>query len=219
MLHKKIVRRMLLLGAVCLLLLGGSSWYAVRFNGSRLVAPMDFSAYVFRPQDLPMSLSMVLLTLYVLCLVSLLVRWAFAEKRRQAGSPVTRTIHPKLGFLGFLGLGGFWTYGVDGSIFPFLFTFFGFFGFFYEGRLSNTLMDERYLENRRKARAAADRTVLTIIFLSILALSQGRLWGGGDTMLIAHIILVSLAMGLDVFLGEFLLYRCDHDDPVEEGEA
>ena len=211
---------MLLLGAVSLLLLGGSSWYAVCFNSSRLVAPMDFSAYVFRPQDLPMSLSMVLLTLYVLCLVSLLVRWAFAEKRRQAGSPVTRTIHPKLGFLGFLGLGGFWTYGVDGSIFPFLFfTFFGFFGFFYEGRLSNTLMDERYLENRRRARAAADRTALTIIFLSILALSQGRLWGGGDTMLIAHIILVSLAMGPDVFLGEFLLYRYDHDDPVEEGEA
>ena len=38
-------------------------------------------------------------------------------------------------------------------------------------------------------------------------------------MLIAHIILVSLAMGLDVFLGEFLLYRYDHDDPVEEGDA
>ena len=223
MLHKKIVRRMLLLGAVCLLLLGGSTWYAVRFNGSRLVVPMDFSTYVFRPQDLPMILSMLLLILYVLCLAGLLVRWAFAEKRRQAGSPVTRTINPKLGFLGFLGflgLGGFWTYGVDGSIFPFLFfTFFGFFGFFYEGKLSNTLMDERYLENRRRARATADRTALTIIFLSALALSQGRLWGGGDTMLIAHIILVSLAMGLDVFLGEFLLYRYDHDDPVEEGDA
>lgn len=50
----------------------------------------------------------------------------------------TRRLNPKLGLLGFFGflgfIGGAWT----------RFVFFGFFGFFYEGKMSNTLMDERF---------------------------------------------------------------------------
>ena len=46
------------LGGVCALAMAVSVWYSVRFNGGRLVEPMDFSSYAFRPQDLPMILSL-----------------------------------------------------------------------------------------------------------------------------------------------------------------
>lgn len=71
----------------------------------------------------------------------------------------------RLGFLGlpaFLGLLGFWVYPQTGEVFPFaFFLFFGFFGFFFEGKMSHTLMDERYTENRAKAQLTVDisRTV------------------------------------------------------------
>ena len=55
-------------------------------------------------------------------------------------------LSPKLGFLGFcgfLGFAGFWTYGALGDLSGFIFfAFFGFFGFFFEGKMSNTLMQQ-----------------------------------------------------------------------------
>lgn len=54
-------------GVVCTLLVALSSWYAVNFNESRLVAPMDFSEYTFRMKDLPMIVSIALLGLYGIC--------------------------------------------------------------------------------------------------------------------------------------------------------
>ena len=41
-------------GIFCVLSLFLSTWYAVTFNDSRLVAPMDFNNYVFCAKDLPM---------------------------------------------------------------------------------------------------------------------------------------------------------------------
>ena len=90
--------------------------------------------------------------------------------------------------------------------------FFGFFGFFYEGKLSNTLMDERYRENQRKAQSAANRTALSIIFLATLILGQGRLIGNLEHAFIVYVSVVSLAFALELFLSEFLLYRYDHDE-------
>lgn len=46
-----------------------------------------------------------------------------------------------------------------------VFVFFGFFGFFYEGKMSNTLIDERYKENKMRAQSTANKTALSIIFL------------------------------------------------------
>ncbi len=215
-------KRTFFLGLICILLVAASSWYAVTYNDSRLVAPTDLSEYSFRMQDLPMLLSSTLLLVYILYLVTLVIRAVIAGKRREASAHTTRQIDPRfglLGFFGFFGFLGFWTYSIDRTIFPFVFfMFFGFFGFFYEAKLSNTFMDERYRENRMKAHFTANRLSLAIIFLSTLFLGQGRLMSNLEYTLIAYIIIVSLALALEMFLGEFLLYRYDHDEFSDESE-
>lgn len=98
------------------------------------------------------------------------------------------------------------------------FMFFGFFGFFYEGKMSNTFMDERYKENKIKAHMTANKIALAIIFVSILFLGQGKLIGNLEYTLIALIIVVALSIALEMFLSEYLLYRYDHDEQFDESE-
>lgn len=209
-------------GVVCALLVVLSSWYTITFNDSRFIAPMNFSEYTFRTKDLPMIVSGLLLVLYILYLCVLLVRGIITNKRKGVTGQSTRTINPKwgfLGFLGFFGFLGFWTYSVDRTIFPFVFfMFFGFFGLFYEGKMSNTFMDERYKENKIKAHMTANKIALAIIFVSILFLGQGKLIGNLEYTLIALIIVVALSIALEMFLSEYLLYRYDHDEQFDESE-
>lgn len=210
------------LGILCVLLMAASAWYTVMYNEARFLAPMEMSDYVFRMQDLPMIGSGLLLALYVGYLVVLLVQKGQADQHRDAAAQHTRTVNPKWGFLGlfgFAGVLGFWTYRVDGTIFPFLFfVFFGFFGFFYEGKMSHLLMDERYMENKLKAQARADNIALGLIFLEVLLFGQGKLLGSGEITLAALVAAVSLSIALCIFLREYLLYRYDHDEPLDEGE-
>ena len=209
-------------GVVCALLVVLSSWYTITFNDSRFIAPMNLSEYTFRTKYLPMIVSGLLLVLYILYLCVLLVRGIIINKRKGVTGQSTRTINPKwgfLGFFGFFGFLGFWTYSVDKTIFPFVFfMFFGFFGFFYEGKMSNTFMDERYKENKIKAHMTANKIALAIIFVSILFLGQGKLIGNLEYTLIALIIVVTLSIALEMFLSEYLLYRYDHDEQFDESE-
>lgn len=215
-------KRAVLLGALCILLTVLSAGYTAVFNESRFLVPMELSTYEFRVRDLPMLLSGVLLTAYLVYLAVLLFRAAQVRQRREAAAQITRTLSPKLGFLGlfgFAGFLGFWTYSVDQTIFPFwFFVFFGFFGFFYEGRMSGTLMDERYLENKLRAQTTADRTAFALLFVAATILVQGRLLGSLDYTLIALVITVALSFALNLFLREYLFYRYDHDDVAESEE-
>ncbi len=213
---------MILLGILCALLVAVSSWYSVVYNDARFVAPMEGAGYTFRVKDLPMIISGVLTALYLLYLLAMLIPAVLRMNRRQKNSLFTRSVNPWMGifgFFGFFGFLGFWTYNVDKTIFPFLFfMFFGFFGFFFEGKMSNTFMDERYRENKMKAHMAANKTALGIIFLAVLILGRGRLMGNLEYTLIAFVIVSSLAIALAVFLSEYLLYRYDHEDQWEESE-
>ncbi len=217
--HKK---HLIFSGLACAAWTAASTWHAVTFNESRFVIPMDLSEYSFRAKDLPMILSAALCVLYILYLFVLLIQAILTQKQKEASAQVTRSLNPKLGLLGFLGLAGFlgfWTYHVDKTIFPFVFfLFFGFFGFFYEGKMSDTFMDERYRENRMRASAAANKIALAVIFAAILILGQGRFMGNLEYTLIALIIVVALAIALEIFLSEYLLYRYDHGDTWEESE-
>ena len=129
---KKRTKLTICLGVICALLVAISSWYTIAFNNSRFIVPMDLSEYVFRVQDLPMIISGVLLTLYIVNIVVLFLESIKTNRRRELTLQSTRTINPKLGFLGLLGFAGFlgfWTYSVDKTIFPFVFfLFFGYCG-------------------------------------------------------------------------------------------
>ncbi len=208
-----------ILGVLVVLLMAAATWYSVVCNDWRLVAPMDLSTYEFTPRDLPMLLSTVLFVLYALYLAVLLLRFAVASKRQAAANNTTRKLNPKLGllgFAGFFGFLGFWTYSAFHAVSPFVFfAFFVFFGFFYEGKMSNTLMDERYMENRIRAELTAHRVALSVTFLTLILLNLNL--GSLEFTLIAFTILISLAMALDMFLSEYLLYRYDRADQLDEG--
>ena len=209
-------------GIFCVLSLFLSSWYAVSFNDSRLVVPMDFKDYVFRAKDLPMIISLVLTCGYVCSLFVMLFVYAGEKQRQVEETGVTRKVNPRLGWLGvlgFLGFAGFATYPVDGSVFPFaFFLFFGFFGFYYEGRVSGTFMDERFRENMVRARLKAYRISFRVMLIALIVLCQGKPFGNLEYTLIAAIITLSLALALGIFLSEYLLYRYDHDDQADESE-
>lgn len=214
-------RSILFLGAIVLLLLAGAAWWSIRFNDWRLVAPMDFGAYEFLSKDLPMLIALILFNLYVLYLGALLI-WAIAaNKRRLAETRTTRKLDPRLGLLGvfgLLGFAGFWTYNAFHQVYPFIFfLFFGFFGFFYEGKMSNTLMDERYVENKLRAELAAHRVTVAALFVTLLVVARGAIQGNLEHTLIAVLIVLSLTVALDLFLSEYLLYRYDQADQLDEG--
>lgn len=209
-------------GIVCVLSVLLSLWYAITFNHSRLIVPMDFKNYVFEIRDLPMIVSVSLSCIYLVALFVMLSIHAGKKQRQAEKTGITRKINPKLGclgVLGFLGFAGFWTYSVDGTVFPFaFFLFFGFFGFYYEGKMSGTFMDERFRENIARAKLKAYKITFGVMLIALIILCQGKLFGNLEYTLIASIITLSLALALGIFLSEYLLYRYDHDDQAEEGE-
>ena len=213
-------KRIIFLGILCLAFAVLSSVYAVLFNDARLVVPTDFSTYTFRVQDLPMLISVLLAILYFLYLFFLLACAIISNNLRCKTAKTTRTLNPKLGFLGFLGFFGFlgfWDYSFNQKVSSFaFFMFFGFFGFFYEGKMSNTLMDERYLENKARAQLTAMNIGFTILFLTTIILGQGKLLGNLEYTFIATFIILSLTIALVLFLSKYLLYRYDHDAGMEE---
>ena len=69
-----------------------------------------------------------------------------------------------------------------------------------------------------KAGMTANRIALTIIFLAVLILGQGKFMGNLEYTLITLIIVIALSIALEIFLSEYLLYRYDHDDQFDESE-
>lgn len=132
----------------------------------------------------------------------------------------TRKLNPKLGWLGilgFVGLLGIWSYQENNEVFPFIFLgFFGFFGFFFEGKMSNTLKDERYIENRMKAQLKAYRIGFSITAITLIASSWNWLFRTNDSRLLFITITLSLSCALVIFLAEYLLYHYDIKDNGEE---
>ncbi|MBR4670362.1 MAG: DUF3796 domain-containing protein [Butyrivibrio sp.] len=134
----------------------------------------------------------------------------------------TKKINPLFGLLGmfgFLGFMGFWTYKTSGLVFPFIFfAFFGFFGFYYAGKMSDTLMDERFYENQAKAEKKANKITFIMIWLALLITGNYLAQFNIEYAFIALLILVSLAFALGFFMSQYLLYKYDHEsfDDCEE---
>lgn len=208
-----------LLGLCCAALTAAACWYDLTYNGGRLVYPIH--SYAFRHTDIPMLLAVALDVLYALYLAFLLVRGVRNQKEYVKKTGRTRRLSPQLGllgFLGFLGFAGLWSYGTWGDPTPFVFfVFFGFFGFFFEGRMSNTLMDERYRENVVRAELKAHQVGFSIIILLLILAGQHSRF---KVELIAPILItgIALTVALTMFLSEYLLYRYDHDDAAALAE-
>ena len=86
--------------------------------------------------------------------------------------------------------------------------------------MSDTFMDERYKENKMKAHMTANKIALTIIGVAVFILVevQEKFMGNLEHTLIAIVITVALSIALDIFLGEYLLYRYDHSGQLDESE-
>jgi len=211
---KSKIRNLIILGVLSLLILLVSIWYTTQFNEGRFVTPMDFSGYRFQVKDLPMIFSVLVMIGYAIHFIISLVQAGI--KNQRTASPYTPTINPKwgvLGILGFLGLLGIWTFKTDRLIYPFFFfVFFGFFGFYYQGKMSNTLRDERFLENEQKAQLVAYKTGLILVFLTASSLGIGVFSHNLAWALIFLISSISIIWGLAIFLSSYLLYRYDQGE-------
>lgn len=214
-LPKKTIRR-LILGAVvtiALLLLGVA--LSLSFNDGRWVYNMDLSTYSFQPKDLFMLIPGALIFCYVIYFLIAIwrhvVRLMFHPEPSEDGRHYSRTVSPKFGwcgFLGFLGFAGFWTYANSGEITPFIFFIcFGCFGFFFEGKLSHTLEDELFQENRRRAELKAYRIGFALLFVVIWLMGMGFLSRNVEWCAVFMLASMSLIYGLVLFLSNYLLYR------------
>ena len=114
-----------------------------------------------------------------------------------------------LGFLGFLGCLGFSQYDVFEQIpFAFIFfAFFAFFGFYFEGKMSNTLMDERYLYNRAKAEAISSKIFMVVVYIStvLVAVFSNSIMASTGLL----IAIIGFSFGISGFLSQYLLYKFD----------
>lgn len=75
-----------------------------------------------------------------------------------------------MGFLGFLGFQGFLYFYNHNIVSLSYFAFFGFFAYFWISKIANEMVDERYIENSRKAKAFTFNIALIefiILFLTI----------------------------------------------------
>lgn len=214
-LPKKTIRRLIIGAVIVIALLLAGVAYSLAFNDGRWVYNMDLSTYVFQMQDLAMIIPGALLFLYVIYFLVVIwrhvVRLMFHPEPSEDGRRYSRTVSPKFGwcgFFGFLGFGGFWTYAEFGQIFPFIFfVFFGFFGLFFEGRLSHTLEDELFQENRRRAELKAYRIGFSLLFIVIWLMGMGFLSRNVEWCAIFMLATISLIYGLVLFLSNYLLYR------------
>ncbi|MBP3886200.1 MAG: DUF3796 domain-containing protein [Cellulosilyticum sp.] len=125
----------------------------------------------------------------------------------------TRTINPKFGLfglLGFTGFLGFIPHLESISYATFFFVFFGFFGFYYEGKMSNTLMDERFISNRYRADALAHKIALNLIFIATICFIEK--FSSVESLCHFLLGLIGIALALDGFLQQYLLYRFENEE-------
>lgn len=130
-------------------------------------------------------------------------------------SNYTRKINPKLGLFGLLGLLGFTGFIQDIQSIPFsfiFFAFFGFFGFYYEGKMSETLIDERFELNSYRASAIANRIALIVILgISLMSMTIFKIRNPYN-MLSLLISTIGISWALSTFLHQYLLYRFENEE-------
>lgn len=209
--NKNQIKHIVFMGMTCALLLIAAIIYSLLYNEGRFVYEMDMSSYVFSVKDIPMLAVGVLIVIYVLYIVVICVKKALSRKNMD--KTYSRTVSPYWGLCGFLGFAGFWTYYEFGQIYPFVFfIFFGFFGLFFEGKLSHTLEDELFQENKRKAEIRAYKTGFKLLFVVLCLMGIGMFSRNVEWCAIFMLISVSLIYALVLFLSNYWLYCYEKEE-------
>ena len=185
--------------------------YDAVFNESRIIKPIDTAVYSFRMTDLPLMAATAALVIFVIYLVIAALRYQWRHK--DAGGNVTRRLNPRFGWFGFFGFFGFMgipAFVMQGQVWPFFFfIFFGIFGFFYEGKLSSTLMDERFKEEQSRAQLNAYKTGFGLLWVVtwFTGITGSHLTTG--TVAVIFSVASSLIIALVLFMSNYLLYKYD----------
>lgn len=187
------------------------------FNRSRIIHPIDAS-YQFRPSDLPLILTTIALAAYVIFLVFHMV-FSFVGKNKdiqKSSAHITRKVSAKFGWFGFFGFTGFLgipAFILQNQVWPFFFfVFFGFFGFFYEAKLSNTLMDERFIEEKKRAQLVSYKIGFSLLWLVSWVLGFMGSHLNTDFVAVAFSVSSSFIIALVLFLNNYLLYKYDTEE-------
>lgn len=210
---KEQIKKIIVMGIGCTILLIVGIIYSILFNDSRWVKEMNMTEYVFSIKDVPMLVVGLLIGIYAVYIVITVFKVAFSKKNSQN---YTRRIPPFLGvfgLFGFLGFLGFWTYSEYGIIYPFLFfNLFGLFGLFFEGKLSNTLKDELFQENKIRADLKSYKTGFVLLVFIILLSKWRGFAHNTEWYTIFMIISVSLIIAFVLFQKNYLLYRYEKEE-------
>ena len=78
--------------------------------------------------------------------------------------------------------------------------------------MSDTLMDERFRENKNKAQLMALKAAFSVIIFSLVFIFAGESFMSIESLFTVVYILISLSIALVIFLSEYLLYRYDHNE-------
>lgn len=215
---KKQIKTIVITGLVWVLCLIAGIVYSLLYNERRWITEMKLNDYVFSVKDIPMLAVGVLIALWVLYVVVVTFKTVFKALFPQDNPTpsYTRKIPSFLGMFGmcgFLGFLGFWTYSEYGVITPFLFfALFGLFGLFYEGKLSHTLEDELFQQNKTRADLKSYKTGFILLVIVVL-LSRWRAFAlNAEWCAIFLLISVSLIVALVLFQKNYLLYRYEKEE-------
>ncbi|OON91460.1 MAG: hypothetical protein ATN34_03865 [Epulopiscium sp. Nele67-Bin002] len=128
----------------------------------------------------------------------------------------TPKINPLMGLFGFFGFAGFLPLIFDAhQPSPFhliFFVFFGFFRFYYDGKMSNILIDERYMANHLRATSIANSTAVSIIMGGVIILGKLVRYIELYTLTSLLVVVIALALALAGFLEAFLLYKFETEE-------
>ena len=190
--------------------------YDALANQSRIIRPMDFSTYSFRLSDLPLMAMTAIFVAYVFYTVIRTIIYQIRNGGRN-DARMTRKLNPHFGWFGFAGLLGFMgipAYMLQQQVWPFFFfVFFGFFGFFYEGKLSSTLMDERFKEEQSRASLKAYKTGFGLLWLVTWLTGIAGSHLSAESVAVIFSVASSLIIALVLFLSNYLLYKYDTEEP------
>lgn len=125
--------------------------------------------------------------------------------------------HALFGFFGFFGFSGLFqkltSYNAQipaPQIFLW-FAFFGFFSFYYLGKMSNILIDERFVSNKNKADALAGRYSLALII--IVAMFAMNVFKIDNITILSNILTSAIAIAWAMYfnLSAYLLYKFENE--------